>query len=196
MKNIIFFGPPGAGKGTQAKILSEHLNIPHLSTGDILRNKILEQDDLAMKLKEIMSSGKLVSDEILNSIVSSRLTHEKNKGFILDGFPRTLDQAYFLNKYLTENKMKLDLIFDIKINFEDLKNRIIKRSFEEKRDDDTLEILETRFSEYIESTQKVSNFYNKNNKEIFYNIDGLLEITEITSKLHNIIKKSWFSAKY
>ena len=72
MKNIIFFGPPGAGKGTQAKILSEHLNIPHLSTGDILRNKILEQDDLAMKLKEIMSSGKLVSDEILNSIVSSR----------------------------------------------------------------------------------------------------------------------------
>ena len=86
--------------------------------------------------------------------------------------------------------MKLDLIFDIKINFEDLKNRIIKRSFEEKRDDDTLEILETRFSEYTQSTQKVSNFYNKNNKEIFYNIDGLLEITEITSKLHNIIKKS------
>ena len=196
MKNIIFFGPPGAGKGTQAKIISEHLNIPHLSTGDILRKKILEEDDLAKKLKQIMSSGKLVSDEILNSIVSSRLIQEKNKGFILDGFPRTLDQAYFLNKYLNDNKINLDFIIDLKINFEDLKKRIIKRSIEEKRDDDTLEILETRFSEYIQSTQKVSNFYNENNKEIYYEIDGLLEIAEITSKLLKIIKKSWISAKY
>ena len=196
MKNIIFFGPPGAGKGTQAKIISEHLNIPHLSTGDILRKKILEEDDLAKKLKQIMSSGKLVSDEILNSIVSSRLIQEKNKGFILDGFPRTLDQAYFLNNYLNDNKINLDFIIDLKINFEDLKKRIIKRSIEEKRDDDTLEILETRFSEYTQSTQKVSNFYNENNKEIYYEIDGLLEIAEITSKLLKIIKKSWFSAKY
>ena len=196
MKNIIFFGPPGAGKGTQAKIISEHLNIPHLSTGDILRKKILEEDDLAKKLKQIMSSGKLVSDEILNSIVSSRLIQEKNKGFILDGFPRTLDQAYFLNKYLNDNKINLDFIIDLKINFEDLKKRIIKRSIEEKRDDDTLEILETRFSEYTQSTQKVSNFYNENNKEIYYEIDGLLEIAEITSKLLKIIKKSWISAKY
>ena len=196
MKNIIFFGPPGAGKGTQAKIISEHLNIPHLSTGDILRKKILEEDDLAKKLKQIMSSGKLVSDEILNSIVSSRLIQEKNKGFILDGFPRTLDQAYFLNKYLNDNKINLDFIIDLKINFEDLKKRITKRSIEEKRDDDTLEILETRFSEYIQSTQKVSNFYNENNKEIYYEIDGLLEIAEITSKLLKIIKKSWISAKY
>ena len=196
MKNIIFFGPPGAGKGTQAKIISEHLNIPHLSTGDILRKKILEEDDLATKLKRIMSSGKLVSDDILNSIVSSRLIKEKNKGFILDGFPRTLDQAFFLNKYLNDNRINLDFIIDLKINFEDLKKRITKRSIEEKRDDDTLEILETRFSEYIQSTQKVSNFYNENNKEIYYEIDGLLEIREITSKLLKIIKKSWFSAKY
>ena len=90
MKNIIFFGPPGAGKGTQAKIISEYLNLSHLSTGEILRNKLLEKDDLSIKLKEIMSTGKLVSDDILNSIVSSRLEIEVSKGFILDGYPRTL----------------------------------------------------------------------------------------------------------
>ena len=98
MYNIIFFGPPGAGKGTQAKIISQYLNISHLSTGDILRKKLLDDDDLALELKKIMSSGNLVSDEILNSIVSSRLINESNKGFILDGYPRTLKQSEFLTK--------------------------------------------------------------------------------------------------
>ena len=97
MNNIIFFGPPGAGKGTQAKLISEALNLIHLSTGEILRSKILEKDSLGIQLNEIMSSGKLVSDEILNDIVSSRLSKETNNGFILDGYPRTLAQSEFLN---------------------------------------------------------------------------------------------------
>ena len=92
MSNIIFFGPPGAGKGTQAKKISDYLNISHLSTGDILRKKLEDNDNLAKKLKEIMSSGNLVSDDILNSIVSSRLINETNTGFILDGYHRTLNQ--------------------------------------------------------------------------------------------------------
>ena len=100
MNNIIFFGPPGAGKGTQAKIISEFLKIPHLSTGEILRSKILEKDKLAKKLNEIMSSGKLVSDEILNSIVSSQLETNKKNGFILDGYPRSSNQLEFLRNYL------------------------------------------------------------------------------------------------
>ena len=99
MNNIIFFGPPGAGKGTQAKIISNHLNVPHLSTGDILRTRILQEDDLSKKLKEIMSSGGLVSDEILNKIVNEKL-NDCNDGFILDGYPRTLDQSNFLNNLL------------------------------------------------------------------------------------------------
>ena len=86
MNNIIFFGPPGAGKGTQSKIISNHLNVPHLSTGDILRTRILQEDDLSKNLKEIMSSGGLVSDEILNKIVNEKL-NDCNNGFILDGFP-------------------------------------------------------------------------------------------------------------
>ena len=96
--NIVLFGPPGAGKGTQAKIISEYLKIPHLSTGDILRKKLLDKDNLAIELKKVMSSGNLVSDDILNSIVSSRLQNEKSTGFILDGYPRTLKQSEFLKK--------------------------------------------------------------------------------------------------
>ena len=98
--SIILFGPPGAGKGTQAKKISEYLKISHLSTGDILRKKLLDKDDLANELKSIMSSGNLVSDEILNSIVSLRLKKELNNGFILDGYPRTLAQSEFLDNFM------------------------------------------------------------------------------------------------
>ena len=113
MKNLIFFGPPGAGKGTQAKIISEYLNIPHLSTGDILRKKLLEKDDLAYELNKIMSSGNLVSDDILNSIVASRLRNESSKGFILDGYPRTLQQSEFLENFLLETSNSINFIFNI-----------------------------------------------------------------------------------
>ena len=174
MKNIIFFGPPGAGKGTQAKIISKFLNISHLSTGDILRKKLLDNDDLAKKLQSIMSSGNLVSDDILNSIVSSRLKNETEKGFILDGYPRTLHNQNFLNNFLLETSNSINYIFNIQINFEILKNRIIKRSSEESREDDNIDVIETRYNEYLNSTQKVSNFYKDKYSSIFYEIDGSL----------------------
>ena len=196
MKKIIFFGPPGAGKGTQAKIISKFLNASHLSTGDILRKKLLDNDDLAKQLQSIMSSGNLVSDDILNSIVSSRLNNETEKGFILDGYPRTLAQSEFLNNFFLETSTSLDYIFDIQINFEILKNRIIKRSQEEGREDDNINVIETRYNEYLNSTQKVSNFYKDNNSSIFYEIDGSLQIQEITKKIKDILKKSWKTAKF
>ena len=121
MSNIIFFGPPGAGKGTQAKIISNFLNLPHLSTGDILRKKILENDSIAIELKNIMDNGKLVSDDILNSIVSSRLALETKKGFILDGYPRTLDQSLFLDNFLQTSNTMINYIFFINIKFDILK---------------------------------------------------------------------------
>jgi len=190
LSNIIFFGPPGAGKGTQAKIISEHLNISHLSTGDILRKKLLENDNLAIELKKIMASGNLVSDDILNSIVSSRLTKEISKGFILDGYPRTLHQSEFLSNFLSETSSSINYIFDIQINFETLKNRILKRSSEESREDDNIDVIETRYNEYINSTQKVSNFYKDKYNTKFYEIDGSLEIEEITQNIKQILKKS------
>jgi len=195
LTNIIFFGPPGAGKGTQAKIISDYINISHLSTGDILRKKLLDNDTLANELKTIMSSGNLVSDDILNKIVSSTLKNEANKGFILDGYPRTLKQSKFLNNYLLERSIKINYIFNIQINFDILKDRIIKRSSEENRDDDKTDVLETRYNEYLNSTQKVSNFYKDNFSNIFYEIDGSLQIQEITEKIKQILQKTWKTAK-
>ena len=194
MYNIIFFGPPGAGKGTQANKISEYLNIPHLSTGDILRKKLLDKDNLANELKAIMSSGNLVSDEILNSIVSSRLIKESKNGFILDGYPRTLNQSQFLDKFLLEASNSINFIFNIQINFKILKQRILKRSSEESRDDDNLDVVETRYNEYLNSTEKVSNFYKEKYPDIFYEIDGSLHIEKITEKIIQILKKSWKSA--
>ena len=190
MKKIIFFGPPGAGKGTQAKIISKYLNVSHLSTGDILRKKLIDNDDLSKQLQSIMSSGNLVSDDILNSIVSSRLKNEKDRGFILDGYPRTLTQSEFLNNFLLENSTTLNNIFDIQLNFETLKNRILKRSSEEGREDDNINVIETRYNEYLNSTQKVSNFYKENYSSIFHEIDGSQQIQEITKKIEDILKKS------
>ena len=190
MSNIIFFGPPGAGKGTQAKLISNFLNLSHLSTGEILRKKILENDDLAIKLKEIMSSGKLVSDDILNSIVSSRLENETQNGFILDGYPRTLAQSEFFNNFLDKISNKIDFIFNIQISFNLLKDRILKRSSEESRDDDKIEIIETRYSEYLNTTEKVSKFYKETFPEVFFDIDGKLQIEEISREIMQILKKS------
>ena len=195
MNNIIFFGPPGAGKGTQAKLISKFLDVPHLSTGDILRKKLLDKDNLANELKKIMSSGNLVSDDILNFTVSSQLKNEVKNGFILDGYPRTLKQSEYLNNFLDENSRSINHIFNIQINFEILKDRIIKRSSEESRDDDKIEVIETRYKEYLNSTQKVSNFYKNEFPTIFHEIDGSSQIREITEKIMQILKKSWKTAK-
>ncbi len=190
MSKIIFFGPPGAGKGTQAKIISDFLKVPHLSTGDILRKKLSDKDELANELKNIMSSGNLVSDDILNSIVSTRLKSEENNGFILDGYPRTLEQSNFLNDFLLNTSNSIEFIFNIQINFEILKSRILKRSTEENREDDNVDVIETRYNEYLNSTEKVTNFYRVNYTNIFHEIDGSLQIQEITEKIKQILKKS------
>ncbi len=196
MNNIIFFGPPGAGKGTQAKIISKNLNLPHLSTGDILRKKLQDNDTLANDLKKIMSSGNLVSDDILNSIVASRLKSEITNGFILDGYPRTLNQSQFLDNFLFKSSNSINYIFNIKINFEILRDRILKRSSEENRDDDNIDVIETRYNEYLNSTQKVSNFYKDKYSSLFYEVDGSLQINEITTEIMKILKKTWKSAKF
>ena len=188
MSKIIFFGPPGAGKGTQAKIIKNLLKLPHLSTGDILRSKSKKNDSLALELQNIMSSGKLVSDEILNKIVAEKLILDCKDGFILDGYPRTIKQSKFLNNFLTESSLKLNFIINIEINFDLLKERILKRSREEGRDDDNISVIETRYNAYIHDTKPVTDYYRKNNQDIFYEIPGNDEIHEITSKIKKILK--------
>lgn len=188
---IVFFGPPGSGKGTQAKLIAEKLNILHLSTGDILREKLKDGDSLSIKLKEVMSSGNLVSDELLNEIISKKLTsNDCLKGFILDGYPRTLDQSDFLLEFLKMNNLELDLIFDFKINFDTVKKRIILRSKQEKRSDDNEDVIKNRLNKYINETYPVSVIFKEKFSTNYFTIDASQEISIIQKELLKILKKA------
>jgi adenylate kinase len=187
---IVFFGPPGSGKGTQAKLLAKELNIIHLSTGDILRDKLSDDDSLSIKLKEIMSSGNLVSDEILNQIIANKLMSEEcNNGYILDGYPRTIFQSEFLLSFSKNNNLKLDIIIDFKIDFKLVEERIIIRSRQEQRSDDNIDVIKTRLDKYIEETYPVSQFFSKNFSQNFFAIDASQDVSKIQKELMNIIKK-------
>ena len=187
---IVFFGPPGSGKGTQAKLLAKELNILHLSTGDILREKLSDGDSLSIKLKEVMSSGNLVSDEILNQIIANKLMSEECiNGYILDGYPRTILQSEFLLSFTKSNSLNLDIIFNFKIDFKLVEQRIILRSKQEQRSDDNIDVIKTRLDKYIEETYPVSQFFSENFSKNFFTIDASQEVSKIQKELMNIIKK-------
>ena len=187
---IIFFGPPGSGKGTQAKLLAKELNILHLSTGDILREKLSDGDSLSIKLKEVMSSGNLVSDEILNQIIANKLMSEEcGNGFILDGYPRTISQSDFLVSFFKSNSLILDVIFNFKIDFKLVEERIMLRSKQEQRSDDNINVIKTRLDNFIEETYPVSKFFSENYSQNFFTIDASQEVSKIQKELINIIKK-------
>ena len=187
---IIFFGPPGSGKGTQAKLLAKELNILHLSTGDILREKLSDGYSLSIKLKEIMSSGNLVSDEILNQIIANKLMSEEcSNGFILDGYPRTILQSEFLLSFFKSNGFSLDIFFNFKIDFKLVEERIINRSKQEQRSDDNIDVIKTRLDKFIEETYPVSQFFSKNFSQNFFTIDASQEVSKIQKELINITKK-------
>ena len=188
---IIFFGPPGSGKGTQAKLISQNIHIPHLSTGDILRQKLKDGDELSLKLNDIMSSGNLVSDDLLNEIISEKLLNEQcTNGFILDGYPRTLSQSEFLLSFLKNNNIDIDIIFDFKIDFKKVEDRILLRSQEEKRTDDNLHVIKTRLEKYTKETMPVSELFSNRFSKNYFVIDASMEISQIQNNLMKIIKKS------
>ena len=187
---IVFFGPPGSGKGTQAKLLAKELNLLHLSTGDILREKLSDGDTLSIKLKQIMSSGNLVSDEILNQIIANKLMSEEcSNGFILDGYPRTISQSEFLLSFFKSNNLILDVIFNFKIDFKIVEERIVLRAKKEQRSDDNIDVIKTRLDKYIEETYPVSQFFSDNFSQKFFIIDASEEVSKIQKELVNIIKK-------
>ncbi len=181
---LLFFGPPGAGKGTQAKIVSDKFNIKHLSTGDILREKLVDKSELSNKLINIIDNGQLVSDSIINDLVSERINKEDCKnGFVLDGYPRTMEQGIFLENYFKKNSLKLDYIIDFTIDNKSIVKRIKARSLIEKRKDDNESVIETRIKKYEEETKPLSAYYMKNYKKKYYNINANQEIEKINEEL-------------
>ena len=187
---IVFFGPPGSGKGTQAKLLSSKINIVHLSTGDILREKLKEGDDLSRKLNDIMSTGNLVSDELLNKIITQKLNSKDCvSGFILDGYPRTTNQSNFFLSFLNQKNLHLDYIFDFKIDVNLVQERILFRSQQEKRSDDNLTTIKTRIDKYMKETFPVSEYFRHKFENNYFELDASEEISKIQKELIKILKK-------
>tara|TARA_B100002051_G_C16343692_1_gene442956 strand:- start:42 stop:605 length:564 start_codon:yes stop_codon:yes gene_type:complete len=185
--NIILFGPPGAGKGTQAKYLVKKLNGYQISTGDILREEIKKDSDIGKKITNNMNEGKFVSDEIVNNLLKNHVFDpNKREKLIFDGYPRSLSQAKNLDLLLSNSNQNIGHIFFLNVNKETIVERIKKRRILEKRSDDDLDIILKRYDTYIETTKPVLDYYSKNSN--FHEIDGSMEIDQITSKIDTFLK--------
>lgn len=182
---IILLGPPGAGKGTQAKMLTETYNIPQLSTGDMLREAISKETEIGKKAKAIMNSGALVSDDIVNQIVSERIDESDCvNGFVLDGYPRTVGQAEALQQILQSKNMQLDAVIELRVDEDALIERM-KIRVEETiaaggvvRSDDNPVAFAKRLVEYREKTIPLSKFYLE--KGLLKVVDGMVNIAEVS----------------
>ena len=186
---IILLGPPGSGKGTQANFIQNKLSIPHLSTGDILRQSVKNETDLGNKVKNIMAKGELVSDDLVLDVIKERVSQSDcNLGFILDGYPRNITQAESLNIVLKDIDRNIDRILFLDVDFEVLESRIesrTKENNEEKRADDTSEVLIKRLEEYKIQTAPLGKYYSNNKK--FKKINGMKSISEVSLDIENFL---------
>jgi adenylate kinase len=182
-------GPPGAGKGTQAKILVETFGIPQLSTGDILRSAIAAKTPMGLAAKEIMDRGDLVSDAVVNGIISERLDAEDCKpGFILDGFPRTIAQAEALGDMLADKGIAINAVIEIKADADVLVQRVINRAKESAgaRADDNVEVLRKRLNVYQEQTAPLVSYYR--DKGLLRAVDGMAPVEDVTATIKAAIE--------
>tara|TARA_B100001057_G_scaffold107249_1_gene104816 strand:- start:28 stop:591 length:564 start_codon:yes stop_codon:yes gene_type:complete len=185
--NIILFGPPGAGKGTQAKFLVKILNSFQVSTGDMLRDEIKKDTEIGKKIIIYMNEGKFVDDEIVNNLMKKIVFDSSKKGkLIFDGYPRTIKQAKNLDLLLKESKQIIDFIFFLNVNKETIVKRIEKRKVEEKRSDDDLDTILKRYETYLKTTSPVLDYYSS--KQNFYKLDGNMEIDQINKQIEGFLK--------
>jgi len=217
MKSIMFIAPPAAGKGTQAELMAHKYNIPHISTGDILREISKEDTEIGNYIYETLASGNLVKDEIIFKLIESRISKEDcQRGFIIDGFPRTYEQVLKYDEILEKANIKLGYVFVLDIDEKQLEKRITGRRIcqncntvyninEEnktpniesicdicggklyQRKDDNIDSFQNRYKTYLEKTSSIIEHYEK--KGIIYHLDGNKEINDIANEINNIIDR-------
>ena len=212
--NIIIFGAPGAGKGTQSDLLAKNFSLKKISTGDLLREEINNKSDLGKKIKDLIEKGQLVSDEIIIDLIENIFKDQnKNFNFVFDGFPRTLKQAEILEKKLKNYNEKIDFVFNLEVNRDEIIKRISGRifctkcnkifnnhfnsplssehkcgdSYLKKRADDTVEVVEKRYDTYIKQTVPLIKFYIEANN--LHTVSGLSSINEIFGQITSLIKQ-------
>ncbi len=192
---LILLGPPGAGKGTQAQRLVERHGIPQLSTGDMLRAAVANGTEVGLRAKSIMDAGGLVSDAIVNQIVSDRISEpDCANGFVLDGYPRTLAQADAVEAMLAEHGMPLDAVIELVVDDKALVGRIAKRAADAKaagqpvRKDDNPEVFEERLREYYKKTAPLTGYYHA--KRLLVGIDGMASMDAVTAAIEDLLAAS------
>ena len=190
MLNIVIFGKPGAGKGTQAEFLKSKYNLTHVSTGDLFRHHIVNKTSLGLKVTSILENGDLVPDKLTIEILENEVKkHKKTNGFIFDGFPRTINQAKKLDEFLKLLSMKISFTIALEAEDEILLQRLLKRGETSGRSDDTdKERILNRFKEYNDKTLPLKEFYSKQNK--FFSINGVGDVKIIYKRLISIIENS------
>ena len=190
--NIVIFGPPGAGKGTQSKFLVQKFNLNQLSTGDLLRKEIKNNTDLGKKISSIINSGELVSDDIVGNLIENFILNNsyKNK-IIFDGYPRTLSQAKNLDNLLKKYNQKIDIVLKLSVSLETVKKRILERKMQEQRTDDNEEIAIKRYQNYEKSSKPVIDFYNET--KLIKVVNGENSISQINDEISGLINsiKGW-----
>jgi adenylate kinase len=189
MLNLVLFGPPGAGKGTQSKKLIEEYGLIHLSTGDLLRGEISEGTELGLEAKKLMDEGKLVPDEVVIGMISHKLDANRDaKGFIFDGFPRTVAQAGALDELLKSKNAAISGMVALEVNDIELEHRLLLRGKDSGRADDANpEVIRKRIKEYNDKTAPVADFYKAQGK--FSSINGIGSVEEIFAGICGVIKK-------
>ena len=181
MEIVIIFGPPGAGKGTQANLMSKNLGLEHISTGELMRKEASKKTILGKKIKKLIDSGHFVSDELITEVIENILSRKNTRGLIFDGFPRTLEQAKLFEELIEEKKIRKVCLVNLEVHEHELVNRLLKRKSLEGRNDDNADTIKTRFETYEKKTLPILSYFN--NKIKIFHIQGIGEIDNINKEI-------------
>ncbi len=182
---LILFGPPGAGKGTQANFIADKYSVAHISTGDVLREAVKNKTEVGLHAKSFMDKGELVPDSVVIEIIKQKLASLNDLKFMLDGFPRTVPQAEALDEMLSELGVKLDVVVFLDVDDEEVVQRIMKRQELENRQDDSEDVVRNRLNIYREQTSPLGEFYS--GKGILKKIDGIGTVEDISGRIDEIL---------